>query len=294
MQDRGIGNITMFCIVVVAILCFLATPTWADEEADVARQIMNKWQNSVITVQLTLEQQIGGFTMQKTESKAEAIGTVIDPSGLTVLSLFSTDPLARILALVRGSLLSEQDMAMFQWESQIKDVKLLMADGNEVPAKIVLRDKDLDLAFVRPVDKLTTPLTAVDLTKAGKPEVLDQVVILTRLGKVASREPSVSLSRVQAIVKKPRTFYVPGSDAMEGGFGAAAFCFDGKVAGVLVLRALISRDIGINSIFSGMKGLGMLPVILPAEDILEVAKQAPEVTEEKKAEKEKAAEKETK
>jgi hypothetical protein len=296
------GRGALLSVLAAVFLIFGIGQGFADETAKAAREILNKYQQTVITVQLTIEQQMGSFGTQKTESQTEAIGTIIDPSGLTVLSLFSTDPLGRIISLVRGSVLSEQDMSMLNVESQVKDVKMIMPDGKEVPAQIVLRDTDLDLAFVRPIEKLTTPVAAVDLSKAAKPEVLDQMVVLSRLGKVASRFPLVSLCRIQSIVTKPRTFFVPNSDAMEGGFGAPAFSLDGKVAGVLVLRALISRDIGgvINSLFSGTRGMGILPVILPAEDIAEVAKQAPEAKKEKtveereeKKEKEETVKKET-
>ncbi len=293
MRNRKIANggrITMLCVFTVAVLSLCVIPAWADETAKAAREIMNKYQDAVITVELTVEQGMSMLGMRKTESKSEATGTVIDPSGLTVLSLFSTDP-SSILNLLSFDEIGGEDMPDIKWESQVKDVKMIMPDGKEVPGKIVLRDKDLDLAFVRPAEKLAKPIAALDLSKEIKPEILDQVVILNRLGKVASREPSVSLSRIQAIVKKPRTFYVPGTDAMEGGLGVPAFSLDGKVAGVLVLRTMTSRGIGLSSLFGGMSGMGMLPVILPVEDIVEVAKQVPEVKEEKKAEEEKAEEK---
>ena len=37
--------------------------------------------------------------------------------------------------------------------------------------------------------------------------------------------------------------------------------------------------------FQGMSGMGMLPVVLPAEEIVEVAKQAPEAEVEEEGEK---------
>ena len=48
-------------------------------------------------------------------------------------------------------------------------MKILLDDGTEVPAEIVLRDKDLDLAFIRPKAKPASPMTSVDLTKSGPP-----------------------------------------------------------------------------------------------------------------------------
>ena len=63
------------------------------------------------------------------------------------------------------------------------------------------------------------------------------------------------------------------------------FSVDGKVAGIILLRS-IPMDRSSRSMLGGISGLGMLPAILPASDILEVVKQVPATaaTEEKKTE----------
>ena len=46
------------------------------------------------------------------------------------------------------------------------DVKLLLEDGREIPARFVLRDHDLDLAFVLPgASDLKLPYISLDRTK---------------------------------------------------------------------------------------------------------------------------------
>ena len=273
------GKTMMVCIFTLGFFSFWATPIRADEEAVAGREIMKRFKNAVVTVEMTIEQRmvVSGREMHRSESKTEAIATVIEPSGLSVLSLFTTDP-TRIFDLFDMDEFGEEDMQKLNWESQITDVKMVLSDGNEVPAKIVLRDEDLDLAFVRPVEKLTKPIPALDLSKAAIPQILDQVVVLTRLGKIASRVHSVSLSRIEAVVRKPRILYVPGSAGVEGGLGAPVFSLDGKLVGVVVLRIMKSKRIGMGGMFGGMGGSGIIPVVMPAEEIAEVAKQAPEVT----------------
>lgn len=273
-------------VFILVCLSFGVNPTWGDEEAAAAREIISKWQDAVITVQITVEQRtvISGRQMDKSENKIEVGATVIDRSGLAVISLTSTDPAGIFSDLFQDR---EEDDFKFEWKSEIKNVKMILAEGNEVPAKIVLRDKDLDLAFVYPTDKLPGPVLSLDLSESIKPEILDHIVILERLGKTAGRIPSVSLSRIQAIVKKPRTVYIPGSTAMSGESGIPVFSLDGKVVGILLLGIMKSKgaEIGMGSMFSGMKGMGIIPGILPAEAIMEVAKQASEVADEKKGEK---------
>jgi len=265
---------------VLAGMVFLATfRAVADEDAEKGRDIVERWESSVVTVRLVMEQRVvvGGREMSKSEGKNEVTGTIIDPSGLVVVSFFSTSPneLYQQMAAAMG-----QDSGDWKMESETTDVKIRLPDGNELPAKIVLRDKDLDLAFIRPVEKPAEPLPAVDLSAKGAPELLDTVVVINRLGRVASWATAVYIDRIHAIAEKPRRFYVPGGmGAMESELGCPAFTLDGKAVGILVLRVLPSGGGGMGSAFGGMSGAGMLPVILPSEDILEVAKQAPEITE---------------
>ncbi|MDI6784691.1 MAG: serine protease [bacterium] len=283
-----------FVSVVVLVLFFVVqyVPAGAvTEEVTAGKEILAKWQKAVVMVQLVSKQRMsfGGRESSGDESKSEAIGTVIDPSGLVVMSLFATDPSARFNELFGGG---GEEESRFKMQSEITDVKILLPDGTELPAKIVLRDKDLDLAFVRPINKLAKPLPALDLTQSKPLQTLDSVIILSRLGKVANRVPAVSIDMIQAVVEKPRTFFIPGGKSEGGDFGAPAFALNGKVAGIILLRS-IPMDRSGRALFGGMSGLGMLPVILPASDILEVVKQVPATVpaEEKKAEEKKPAEK---
>jgi serine protease Do len=176
----------------------------------------------------------------------------------------------------------------FKMETELSDVKLLLDDGTEVPAEVVLRDKDLDLAFIRPKAKLTTPLAALDLANSARVQLLDQVVALNRLGSAAGRAYAASVERISAIVERPRLFYVPETSSTMTSLGAPAFTVDGKVLGLFVTRSLKSKSGG----GMGMFGIGFQPesatsIIVPADDILKAAKQVPVATDDKEKEKEK-------
>src|ERR1700722_12080429 len=70
-----------------------AIPAQADDAAKSGREILAKCQQAVVTVKLAIKQSVSmGGRDQKSESKTETTGTVIDPSGLTVVSLATTDP----------------------------------------------------------------------------------------------------------------------------------------------------------------------------------------------------------
>ena len=64
------------------------------KSAEKGRAIFQKYQHAVVTVQIVVKSKISmaGADGQSNESRQEVTGTVIDPSGLTVLSLSATDP----------------------------------------------------------------------------------------------------------------------------------------------------------------------------------------------------------
>lgn len=242
----------------------LAAPVAGDELATQGRQVVERWKEAVVTVRLVLKTSISfGGEAQEEEEKTDATGTVIDPSGLTVVSLYDTDP-AEVYKRMMGG--EGMDQSKFSVESKVTDLKLRFADGKEVPAKVVLRDNDLDLAFVRPQEKLADPVPALDLSDAAAPDLLDQIVWLDRLREEGDWGIITGLDRIATILHKPRTMYIPWNGDFVAELGAPAFSLEGKLVGILVMRLRPSagaREEG-----------GMLAVMLPAADILEVAKQA--------------------
>src|SRR3954469_17277121 len=223
--------------VVFALWLIVLRSAAADELATRAREVFKKYQPTVVTVQLVVKSRIGfgGFGGDARESKQEVTGTVIDSAGLTVVSLSSTDPTSLLQGMMSGMGGDGEDSAKFKMDSEVSDVKLLCNDGSELPAEIVLRDRDLDLAFLRPKTKPSTPLQALDLKANGKVDVLDDVIAINRLGKVANRAHAATVERISAVVQKPRLFYVPGGDASVAGLGCPAFNLDGKVVGIFVM-----------------------------------------------------------
>ena len=260
------------CVVlgVAAVLCVFASGRApAADDAAVCRSIAAKWADAVVTVQLVVKMGMSlGGESSKQEIKPEVTGAVVDSSGLTVVSLFMVNPIEALQAMMPGEAGSIT--------SEVTDAKIRLSDGREIPGKIVLRDKDLDLAFIRPTQKLSSPIPALALKDCSKVDTLDQVVVLDRLGKVANRALSVYVGRIQAVVDKPRRFYFMGLPDTITGLGAPVIAMDGKVVGIILLRIMpgMKRDFG--SLVGGMSGMGMLPVIVPAEDIAAVAAQAPE------------------
>jgi S1-C subfamily serine protease len=239
----------------------LAATCHADESADKGRDIFKKNQHAVVTVQevLKVTSSGGGRSSNPREIKQDLTGTVIDPSGLTVMALSAVDP-AEL-----GRRLSDE----YKVETQVNDLKILLDDGTEVPSEIVLRDKDLDLAFIRPKSKPSAPMAAVDLSKSSAVEMLEPVIALNRLNRAAGRAYSASVERIDAVIQKPRTFYIPDAGQSTSSLGSPAFTLDGNIVGIFVMRAISGGE-------SGSRNDNMTAILIPAEDILKGAKQAPE------------------
>lgn len=255
--------------IIPALACVFAVTSFAgaDEVAD-GRSIAAKSGSAVVKLQLVVKMSIAyeGRSGGNREAKTEATGTFVDPSGLLVTSLSQTNPADTI-----GSLMGES--SGMKVSSQITDLKIRMADGKEIPGKVVLRDKDLDLVFIRPAQKLDAPVPYVDLTDSSSPELLDQIVIVNRLSKAANRTLSVSIDRVQSVMEKPRKSYSVSKVEDGTDLGSPVFTIDGKVVGLLVLRMTPMSPSEMSDMSASDH---VMAVVLPAQYIATVAAQAPE------------------
>jgi S1-C subfamily serine protease len=259
-------------VIGVMALVLVAAPVAAQDQRAAMREIAKKWQNAIVNVRVSLKvrMSVGGREVQSTDDTVEAVATVIDPDGLTVMSLSSLDPGAMMSRLMGSASTGDQKMSIV---SEPTDVRIRLADGKELPASIVLRDQDLDLAFIRPTAKPATALTAISLADAGTPSVLDELVVLGRLGRVGGWVPSSILYSVAAIMEKPRTFFVLNGPV---GTGMPAFQANGRIVGVMTIRQIDPGRMSMFGMMGGTEGAGVIAVVLPAADVLEIARQANE------------------
>src|SRR5688572_11131068 len=217
----------------IVALGALAPGTSAQDDRAAAREIVKKWQSAIVNVRVVLKMRVsvGGREMQSMDESVETVGTVIDPSGLTVLSLGALNRGAMMNKMMGGGGSGQERM---EFGSEPSDVKLRLPDGRELPARIVLRDEDLDLAFLRPTTKPDKPLVAIDLADEGRPSILESVVVRNRLGGVGGWATAASLQTNGAIIERPRKFYVIETGS-SGGMGTPAFTSSGKVVGLLTM-----------------------------------------------------------
>src|SRR5581483_1831924 len=147
--------------------------------------------------------------------------------------------------------------------SEPSGIRMHLADGRELPMKLVLRDQDLDLAFIKPSTPPSAPVTFVD-TPSAKASLLDLLFVVQRTSEANGWATAASFGVVQLVVDKPRLYYVVAAPTTGGSvLGSPVFEPSGKFVGVVVMRSTGGRGPGVTS-------------ILPADDIREIAKQASE------------------
>ena len=156
-------------LVAIASL-YAAFPASADEgrTRDTGRSVLARSGPALVTVRLTSKTRMvfEGRQQEGAESTQEVQGTLVSQDGLTVLSDSTTNP---------GALFQREGGP--RMETEVSDVKLLLQDGRELSARFVLRDADLDLAFVAPVDPLAG-LPWVRFEKGPVPALLDDLVVM--------------------------------------------------------------------------------------------------------------------
>ena len=276
-------RITSKHLIATASLACSVLTAQAGELAEKGRAVFKQHQHEVVTVQVVQKTTTSGrgSKSEPREGKQDLTGTVVDPSGLTVLALSAVDPSELYKRMYPES-------SGYKIEVEVSDVKILLDDGTEIPAEIVLRDKDLDLAFIRPKTKPAKPMAAVDLSQAAPAQMLDELITLNRLGRAAGRAHAASVEHVSAVVHKPRTFYIPDSRMTGTALGSPVFALDGRIVGIVVMRTISA---GGGASMSNFRPDNATSIILPAEDVAKAMKQAPEAKgeDEKKDEKKEKA-----
>lgn len=265
---------SMLLLVCAAVFSavFYANPATAQPIEEQALAVFNQNKDAVVTVELVVKQQMSmmGMGSESEESKIEATGTVIDETGLIVVALSATDPMGMMAGLMGGML--GEDMEM---KSEIADARIL-TDGTPIPAKVILRDKDNDLAFLRPTESQDPPLPFIDLAANEQPSLLERLVVIDRTSKVTSRVHTVDITRVTGVVERPRLFYLTPSQAI----GAPAFSLNGTCVGMFVMRMMDQgNSVGGFSPLSMISGMedAVNVILRPTDIIREAAAQAPAV-----------------
>lgn len=203
----------------------------------------------------------GGQTTER-ERKREVAAFIVDESGLAVTSLEYLDQ-NHIGNKMRGGEESNNT-------SKLRSAKYLLADGTEVPATMVFRDDDLDIAFLRPAGGTDRKFSHIDLTATTTAEPFDELFVLGREGMIARRILGGASGIAAGKVTKPREYIIPDAGLAKYRRGAPVFAADGQLVGMM----------GIYVHPGGRKAMDgneqpSQTIIVPAAELARLAAEAP-------------------
>lgn len=226
----------------------LATPTAAPAamlaDTSPVAAIAAKHGSALVTVKFLM-------VFGENEAEREAGGIVIDPKGLILVS-----------NLEMGGAPRGRESA------QAKEIKVLIGDDTQgLPAKLIGRDSELELAWVQldtPADK---PLAALDTSKTTMPAMGDAIVGLDRMNKYYDRALAGFSINVAAIAKKPRTLIIPATSVPW--VGLPFFSASGEFAGISVVQQIggDDEDGGAGRNVGRVAGFDRSFKLLPASEI---------------------------
>jgi len=250
-------------LAVMAMFCAVATLRAGDGEA--IRKIVEAKAPALVTVKFMLKMNFPGSDGQ--ESEVETAGLVISEDGLVLCGNAMLGGIVGIMNKMMGGG-GGQDISMVP-----SDIKVLVGDDTEgVEAKLLARDSDLDLAWVKIKDIGDKKLSFVDITKGVTPQLGDSLLILKRKSKFFDRTPSFIQMRAAGVTSKPRNLILLEGDT--GSAGAPVFTPEGDFAGFTIFQVPDSGEGDMSPMSRFTMTDVMFPVVLPLAEVDKATKNA--------------------
>lgn len=258
----------------------------ADEAgAEAYRSILEQRSPAVVTVRFVLDIQLGGTVGgamgdRGQEVETEISGVVVDPAGLVLCSNTLMGGFAGLMGRLMGG------GAEFEISATPKNIEVLVGDSTEgLPARLVARDTDLDLAWLRLEEAPASALAAIDLSAGVPAHVGQQFVAVRRFDKIFARAPGLIEGRIGGEVVKPRRLLVPA--AQTSAHGLPVFDLAGDLIGVTVLQFPDDETLasgGMAAMWQSTRLAEVLSaVILPAAEVARATELAREIEAERSA-----------
>ncbi|MFC4992643.1 hypothetical protein [Rubritalea tangerina] len=210
------------------LVCGFGSMTaFADIKSD-AKEVFENNQSSVLTVKglMKVEVSMNGQVAQTKDVPITSQAVVVD-KGLLLVSYRTIMPEV-------GTNVGQQPGIKI--DTNMQELKVVDASGDEFDAKLVLHDEALDLAYlaIDPKGENAGDFSApiVDLSKGASLSQLDDVVLVNRHGESLRYVAGVSVKQVSAVIEKPRKSYVCSGVRP----GAAVFGANGDFVGLGVVK----------------------------------------------------------
>jgi hypothetical protein len=186
------------------------------------QSIIEKRLGTIVMVKYVLKLKAEGKSQ---ELETEAPGVMVREDGLVLCSNTPFGGFLRTLRVKAGAVSAEPT-----------DLKVLVGPREkEYKAKLLAKDTDLDLVWIRIENPEKAKFKALDFTTGVKAVLGDRMVAVRRMGKYFDRTPMVAEGRVCAAPEKPRKLLV-ANGGVEDCVSSPVFTPKGDVIGFVVLQ----------------------------------------------------------
>ncbi len=250
------------------LACAIALKSFAGPLEDNARRLLAEYGESVVSFRAVVRVEAPGMTRGPQEREITGWGTVVASNGLTVVSATSLSPLS--------GLTEAFEMTGVRPTTSVSQIRIRQKDGNEIPARQVLTDDELDVTFLLPENREDRSISwpkPVVFTAGVRAQVFDTLIGLAGTGEMFGWLPAVGSAQVNGVVERPRRMYLitrPFSNAV----GTPLFLPDGRPLGLAVVR----RETMPGRTSRGPQ-VQQAVVVLPAEDLAEMMTRAMKAAE---------------
>lgn len=257
------------------LLAIVASPAVADDAAEM-KSILEAKASSIVAIKTVVQMRVGGRGAGgEQDMEDEVAGVMISPDGLVLCSNMS---LSGPVAMVRRML--GNNVAGLNLSSEVKSVKVVLGpDDEELDAKILARDEDLDLAWVQ-IENPERKFDAVVFTTTAEAELGSRLIGVRRMGKMFDRAAVTALATVVGETERPRKLLVPQEELLTI-VGLPVFSRTGDPIGIVITQLPEagagggpgSNPLGMLGSMSSMQE-GMAGLILPAAEVVRATERA--------------------
>lgn len=190
----------------------------------------------------------GGPGGEEASEENEVHGVIIDPSGIVLIS--------------SASMFGYDGMG---FQVRPSDIKIMVGSDTEgLAAKVLVRDRDRDLAWLKITDEVEEVLPAIDFGNGGKASLGQRLLQVWKLDKFFDRAPYVSEGKVAAIVSKPRDLFIAAGEVT---MGLPVFAEGGSPLGFVVLQLPTQEEMAAMSGSNMFAQMAFTRTVLPAAEV---------------------------
>lgn len=245
----------------ISMLTFFSSQSIAADAITKAGQgIIKNYADSIAHIEGTFKvtAKIPGMGSQKHDSTIDTLATIVNSSGLVVTSYSMLDAVYLTPSVEQ---MGQNGPMTIKLSGEIGEIRIRYADGTKVPAKVVLKDPEMDLAFLMPTEKISAQ-KGLDKAPSAEADIFEQIIALKQASALAKYQPTLQIGRIAGILKKPQKLYI----TEDFGAGLPVFSVGGKLLGISLTR-------GEPQHYTQQGEPEAIPVVLPIKEVMSATKQ---------------------